>query len=1156
MSDPDQQQAGASASTEPSTVENSPESPSQSTGDLETMESAAEAPVKKVKAKRTAETVASWYAYYDRFIVVGVLLFGLVSAANIISSTTIWPQLRFGQLIRESGPISSDPFAYSVAEDQTRWVNVPWITQVVYSGAYDAFITGLGPSENDFGVERAEAEARAKQFASGSLVALGMLARLLTACSLLLIRRPGPGLWWACLVVSVTFALFELSPVFRISSVDFTIWGLTLLSLELLLIHLAANRGRPKALYGLVPLFLIWANVDKSFLIGLIALLGYTVGSALERPKAASQGTRDNNPDGNGPASEVENNHEAAPAGPKLTGIVLAVSALICLVNPNLWNVYQVPISSLFEPFVGVSDDRSIEYNQISLFNIFSLGGDDDTTFDQLRQQVILNYLVFVGIGIASFLLNAKQLRWSRLLIFATVALLWAMSIFNIAPVFLLVLAVTVLLNGQEWYHERFGTHYRFGGLWDVWSIGGRGLTILLLMLLTMNELTAFSRVLGLPQESCGLTASEDGLPIEAADYLRTAEIQGKIFNTTKPQGDMLIWRAPNRQVYYDGRNHFYGREVFERALAIRAALRDGDREAWEPFFRENDISVVLLYMGPPEERQARRTYQRLNLSDDWVLFYDDGNTVMFGWKGASEEDRAYFEANSLDPERLVFKESTTLPEAERPPSEPGFFDEFYAYAFPTQSIRLGQPHSLAGSRWLRPNLAEEDSGETGNPSLARCFLAIRQARIALSKRPDDHEAFLILSDAYRIILLQESALLRGLVEPGEDPNDPQVLAQSLPVLDLLSLRAQQWLASTRFALQTAPPIFSDQQRLVRRDLHSQLYQVYSAQNFYDLARDSLAEVLAQSEAMEADLLTKEALEATRQQIDQLNQSIDQAYAQLDEASISSTPVQAAQVALQLGLMGEAIARLEEADDLGTPPIQVWPRLYDLYCQVGLPARTVDLAAKQGRQMQTNDRNLFTGPGTPSYRQGVAGLLLGNYGSASALVSENAVPTLRMARTQEAISSTMSLINGFPDASIRSQLQLPSMLRQESAWRFQLGLIRLELGQPELAAESLTSSLELEPLVPVRPLILHYLIKLGRDVSTLPPAETEAPAEQDDSELPTFPTIEELQRIGQGGDGKDGQAEAESTDETPAEASTPESDPETETSNDPGDGNG
>ena len=61
-----------------------------------------------------------------------------------------------------------------------------------------------------------------------------------------------------------------------------------LLAIEMLLLHRAYNEGRRGALYGMVPLFLVWVNLDESFFVGLLILAAAAVGRVLDGSSAVT----------------------------------------------------------------------------------------------------------------------------------------------------------------------------------------------------------------------------------------------------------------------------------------------------------------------------------------------------------------------------------------------------------------------------------------------------------------------------------------------------------------------------------------------------------------------------------------------------------------------------------------------------------------------------------------------------------------------------------------------------------------------------------------------------------------------------------------------------------------------------------------------------
>ena len=176
----------------------------------------------------------------------------------------------------------TDPFSYT--EEGRRWVNIPWLFEwshaVVHKAAYDLapvdpadpMGTGgegrpggrPGPLVGDDG-DGAGADGRWSCWPSGA---------------------PGPGLWWSAVCAALALGAYLASPaggmLGGIAGTAQVVAGhlglLLLLALELFLLHRASTSAGGSAPVRLVPLFLLWANVDDSFLIGLLVLAAGVVG--------------------------------------------------------------------------------------------------------------------------------------------------------------------------------------------------------------------------------------------------------------------------------------------------------------------------------------------------------------------------------------------------------------------------------------------------------------------------------------------------------------------------------------------------------------------------------------------------------------------------------------------------------------------------------------------------------------------------------------------------------------------------------------------------------------------------------------------------------------------------------------------------------------
>ena len=230
------------------------------------------------------------------------------------------------------------------------------------------------------------------------------------------------------------------------------------------------------------------------------------------------------------------------------------------------------PLFSLFRPSGGV-----LTLDQLSYF------GSTIRQPDQAGAQWVYlaaYYMIVVGLGLASFLLNRRRFSLGRFLTYAVMALLWGVYI-RFGTEFAIVFIPVVALNGQEWYHDRFGTEGRLGRGWALWSVGGRAVTIILIFACVAKGLTGWRAQPGEAQFGFGFRPDE--FSFEAAEYLKTAPIRGNILNTSLQQGDSLIWRAyPLRKTFIDGRHHLFSPATRLQLEETRLALRDDAVETLE----------------------------------------------------------------------------------------------------------------------------------------------------------------------------------------------------------------------------------------------------------------------------------------------------------------------------------------------------------------------------------------------------------------------------------------------------------------------------------------------------------------------------------------------------------------------------------------------
>jgi hypothetical protein len=192
--------------------------------------------------------------------VAAVLIIIALPVTRTIQDPDFWWHLRAGQLIiQHGGLLGNDPFTYTVPGHH--WTMHEWLNEVLFAIEYA--IGGLG------------------------LIVLVLSAvtwaGLICVMQKARLRRPGRGVLGVGMLIAVVAGFPIWGP--RVQMITFAFAALTLLLVER---HLV--RGG-KAIWWLVPLFLVWSNFHSGFVIGLgfiaIILIAELAGAWLRMPDAA-----------------------------------------------------------------------------------------------------------------------------------------------------------------------------------------------------------------------------------------------------------------------------------------------------------------------------------------------------------------------------------------------------------------------------------------------------------------------------------------------------------------------------------------------------------------------------------------------------------------------------------------------------------------------------------------------------------------------------------------------------------------------------------------------------------------------------------------------------------------------------------------------------
>ena len=112
-------------------------------------------------------------------------------------------------------------------------------------------------------------------------------------------------------------------------------------------------------------------------------------------------------------------------------------------------------------------------------------------------------------------------------------------------------------------------------------------------------------------------------VPRRAVEFIRTAGLQGAMFNDFR-LGGYLDWEVGEvHPVYQDGRIEAAGSHLFEQYLGILAG-----RDGWQQHLATRGVEYVV--MGPDDDRGRAALRTELEASPDWAPAYSDDTVTIF----------------------------------------------------------------------------------------------------------------------------------------------------------------------------------------------------------------------------------------------------------------------------------------------------------------------------------------------------------------------------------------------------------------------------------------------------------------------------------------------------------------------------------------------
>lgn len=316
----------------------------------------------------------------------------------------------------------------------------------------------------------------------------------------------------------------------------------TLLGLAILMwmIH-RMGQGETSVVWGIPPLFLLWANLHGGFTAGLF-FLALVIGlswllSLLVRvwPKI-----------GEGIVEPVY-----APTMRRQLVMATGLGSLLTFVNPYGWGLHKEILDSLSDRFMI---ETLQEWHRVSL--------------DTMAGKMFVTYLVALGLAMACWYRRREPVRWGILAVFLVLAYQHLRNI----PLFLIVSLPLVGELLQEAL-SRIAAHPLVKRFRPSQWVGGSGLALgLFLLYLGPDHLQHVWRFGVEPATAFRRTS----YPIEAVEWIQAhrARLGARLMHDYQ-YGGFLLWWLPGEKIFIDGRMPAWrigDRWIFKDYIELREA--------------------------------------------------------------------------------------------------------------------------------------------------------------------------------------------------------------------------------------------------------------------------------------------------------------------------------------------------------------------------------------------------------------------------------------------------------------------------------------------------------------------------------------------------------------------------------------------------------
>jgi hypothetical protein len=948
-----------------------------------------------------------------------IVLVAFLLACTQISESETLVHVKSGQYMTGHGflPPPHDVFSYT-AEDR-RWTNLAWLFDNMLAGVY-----GLGGA---VGLSLFKAFIAAIAF--GIVVHIG---------------KPGVSTWWSSICAAL--AILVCYPQFTARPEVVTLLGIAVTLRQLSRWHEGGSTG---SLWSLIPVFLIWANLDPRAFLGVALLvlfaLGHTAGSVLGLAE------RSNTPASGQLWAAVAACIAVSLINPFGVNSLIAPLTMYGLEYPTFRRIYSVNVDDLYRP------PASVLHFYPMYFAVF---------WKWLGHGVIAGLLLMMTTAV-TLVLNRENMRLSHVLVFLGFAM-FAIAGSRELAVASVVFCVLATLNAQEWYRGNFRQTYSIETSELLFSRGGRAATVLSLFALAYLAISGWIGGGAAWRTGVGfhssLAVQIDGLKEELSD-----SFDNRPFNPSEEQGDFLIW--VDQKVFVDNRVTLYAggdTNLLDLHNKTRRALRrerqghegSGQPDVWKSTLDRYGVTHVLPRLSG--ERPDYTTYADLTVSDDWQLTQLGAVSASFYRTDLSDPElKSYLAAH-----QVRFSESAFRQDDADPQIRPDWAQPRSVYQRILSLPETTSPNSVQNALHLFTYLGSARQFSlplTPERAVAIIHLAIRKANQGLAEDPQLATAYRILGGLYELLDTFETRIARRFA--GVSP-------QQRRYFQAVQAYNQALLISPNHAT-TRQMLLSVYRRQQKRDLTLRELKIFNSQLTFASTSTNPAAVRRRLDYQRIE-------QQLAEEVDQISQRAESAL------NAGENHLTVAQFAYQSGCVLKALDVLENAPSMVHQSLEVQRFKAVLLIEAG----RCEEASIQLEQMEAVAQR----DGFARWRSPAALVSLGNANYPRAISIWNKGADELETRTKVSLLRSLPLASipgawplGQTSAAITALHQYPAQAADDL---FNVALSELESGNNSKAADVFYRVLEINPNTRMRPLIRFYLLQLtGETIDPVAPSD-------------------------------------------------------------------